>query len=347
MRVLLVKLSSMGDVLHAMPAVTDASKHVAGIRFDWIVEEAFSEIPAWHPAVDRVIPADTRRWRKHPWSTRIERKTFREQLLKYQYDLVIDAQGLMKSAVIARRARGRVAGFDGKSVRERPAVLCYQNRLGVARGLHAIERQRQLFSQALVYHYLPSPPDYGIAGHRLPRSDEQTEPPGIVFLHGTTWASKRWPLASWRAIGQLAANAGFRIIVPWADDQERAVAEQITAGLAGSVVSRRMGLGELARLLTDAAGVVAVDTGLGHLAAALAVPCVSVYGATDPALTGTLGMNQAHECGSLECVPCLSKNCKMLKASGDDPPCYESVSTGGVWRTLEKLIHARNRGGQG
>jgi heptosyltransferase-1 len=340
MRVLLVKMSSMGDVLHALPAVTDACDRIADVHFDWVVEEGFAEIPEWHGGVDRIIPAATRRWRKQPWSTCKERSSFREQLLEAQYDLVIDAQGLMKSAVISRWARGEVAGFDRISVREKLATLCYQYRYGVDRNLHAVERQRRLFALALNYDYLPGPPNYGIDTGRLPRSEVLPDQPYIVLLHGTTWHSKRWPVANWESICQLAGDAGYRVVVPWADDREREVASQITSGLHGTMVSRRLELGELARMLADAAGVVAVDTGPGHLAAALAVPCVSVYGATDPGLTGTQGINQAHLCAKYECVPCLSRKCRKLGDTSGDPPCYETLSVGGVWGALEILMEA-------
>jgi heptosyltransferase-1 len=341
MRVLLVKLSSMGDLLHTLPAITDARKNVAGICFDWVVEEGFKDIPALHASVDRVLPVATRRWRRQPWSTRKERRIFRQRVSEVRYDLILDAQGLMKSAAIARLADGVVAGFDRASAREALATFCYGKRFNVDSGLHAIERQRRLFSLALGYEFEPSPVDYGIDRNRLPDRFGLPETPYIVLLHGTTWPSKRWPLAYWQAAGKLATEAWFRVVAPWSDEQEKRVATQITIGLADSIVLPRLELGQIGRLLSDAAGVIAVDTGLGHLAAALGVPCISIYGSTDPTLTGTLGANQAHSVADYKCAPCLSRKCLVLKRPRVDPPCYDSKPPAGVWSTLAAMITGR------
>jgi len=164
MRVLLIKTSSLGDVLHTLPALTDAAEAIPGIRFDWVVEEAFAEIPEWHPAVGRMIQVAIRRWRKAPLKAILsgEWTTFRRQLRAREYDLVLDAQGLIKSALLSRMAKGRVVGLDKNSAREPLASRFYQQGFPVERGEHAIVRLRKLFAKALDYELPTSALDYGI-----------------------------------------------------------------------------------------------------------------------------------------------------------------------------------------
>ena len=151
MKLLLVKTSSLGDVLHAMPALSEASERCPGLEIHWMVEEQYQEIPAWHPAVGKVIPVALRRWRKSPLYTlrSAEWRSFRSGLKSQAYDLVIDAQGLLKSAVLARQSRGPLAGYDRRSAREWVASLLYHQRYAVPRDQHAVERIRQLFAAAL------------------------------------------------------------------------------------------------------------------------------------------------------------------------------------------------------
>ena len=197
MRALIIKTSSMGDVIHTLPALTDAGSALSDVRFDWVVEENFAEIPRWHPLVENVIPVALRRWRKAIFSaqTRAEWREFRGQLSAKKYDIIIDAQGLWKSALLARLAKGPRAGFDWPSARDSFASLLYQYKYTAGWDLHAITRLRSLFSQ--VFHYaLPSSvADYGIERRRfitVPSAQKY-----LVFLHGTTWPTKHWPEAYW------------------------------------------------------------------------------------------------------------------------------------------------------
>ena len=338
MRVLLVKLSSMGDVLHALPAVTDAHAHLGELQLDWVIEEGFAEIPTWHPGVNRVLQVATRRWRRHPWEFRDEIGKVRRQMTSTEYDLVIDAQGLMKSAVIAATARGKTVGFDRLSVREPLASVAYRVRVAVDKKLHAIDRQRELFARALGYELSGEILDYGIDKASLPVPRLQVKDPYIVLLHGTTWPSKRWSKDSWLAAGLQATAEGFQVLLPWSGEAEKKFVTQLANELNGALVLPRLSLAEVCGLLSRAAGAIATDTGLGHLAAALGVPCVSIYGATDPGLTGSRGQNQAHAPVQFDCAPCLARQCFRITTPAEDPPCYETVSPDGVWSTLRKLM---------
>ena len=297
MRVLVVKTSSLGDVVHTLPALTDAQRAIPGIQFDWVVEEGFAEIPAWHPAVAQVIPVAIRRWRKHPLQTLRsgEWKRFKARLREARYDLVIDAQGLLKSAWLTRHVHAPVAGLDRDSAREPLAARFYERRYRVPVEQHALERVRQLFAQALGYPLPVSVADYGLDRAQLAVPDEE---PYLLFLHGTTWPSKHWPEAYWRELAERMCESGWAIRLPWGNADERARAERIAAGLPSVSVLPRLNLGGIAKIVAGARACVAVDTGLGHLAAALDVPNISLYGPTLPGRVGAYGRSQVHLCAS-------------------------------------------------
>lgn len=294
MRVLIVKTSSMGDVLHSLPALTDAMQAVPGIRFDWVVEEGFAQIPSWHPAVDRVIPIAIRRWRKSWFSAenRADRKRFYHELQLQNYDCVIDAQGLVKSAaLVTRKADGVKHGFDWSSAREPLASLFYNRRHHVIWQQHAVERIRELFAKSLGYNKPEQQGDYAIARH-FPTSLNDNSEEYAIFLHATTRDDKHWPETHWRELLELVANSGLRIKLPWGAPHEEARAKRLAEGYDFVEVLPRMSLEEVARVLAGAKFVVSVDTGLSHLTAALARPNITLYGPTDPGLIGGYGSHQ-------------------------------------------------------
>ncbi|MDP3516586.1 MAG: lipopolysaccharide heptosyltransferase I [Pseudohongiella sp.] len=348
MRILIVKTSSLGDVLHTLPALTDAMQAIPGLKADWVVEEGFAEIPAWHPAVDKVIPVAIRRWRKQVWhSLRSgEFKHFASTLRAQDYDHVIDAQGLLKSAVITRLARGVRSGLDKNSIKEAVASRFYHQRFAVPRALHAVQRVRQLFAAVLGYQYNSNQIDYGLSDFMPTDAPEQV--PGLMFLHGTTWASKHWPEVYWRELASLADQQGFKIKLPWGNPDEQQRAGRIAEGITGALVLGRQSLTELARHLSHCSGVVAVDTGLGHLAAALGRPTVSIYGATNPGLSGSFGHFQHHLTSSLACSPCMRRECAYRGQAMMDntaagtfeiqPACYRSMPPSLVFSQLQRLM---------
>lgn len=293
MRVLIVKTSSMGDVLHTLPALTDAARAIPGIRFDWVVEEGFAQIPSWHEAVDRVIPVAIRRWRKGWFSAPVkaERLAFRQALQAERYDAVIDAQGLVKSAaLVTRLAHGIKHGMNWQSAREPLASLFYNRRHAIAKQQHAVERTRELFAKSLGYAKPETQGDYAIARHCVTGDGPQS--PYAVFLHATTRDDKHWPESHWRALITLLADSGLRIKLPWGAPHEEARAKRLAEGYDFVEVLPRMSLESVARVLAGAKFVVSVDTGLSHLTAALDRPNLTLYGPTDPGLIGGYGKNQ-------------------------------------------------------
>lgn len=353
MRVLIVKVSSLGDVIHTLPAVTDAWRAKRGLRFDWVVEEAYAEIPRWHPAVDKVIPVAFRRWRKNLYKTwrSGEFTAFKKNLQEHHYDLVIDAQGLIKSGIISRIAKGLTVGLSNRTIREPTATLFYNVVYTVPWKQHAVERVRDLFSRTFNYTVDYKTCDYGIDQSRF--GAVSTAERYLVFFHGTSWASKLWPAQYWRKLAALAGAEGYRVKLLWGNEEERQRAHDI-AKFAGNVdILEPQSLTAIGRLLIGSQGVVAVDTGLGHLAAALSVPVISLYGPSNPELTGTYGRRQLHLQGQLPCVPCLQKTCKYQgEPQRDDagsgpffvtPACFRSNPPELVWEKFRFL----RAGGQG
>lgn len=294
MRVLIVKTSSMGDVLHTLPSLTDAMRAIPGIRFDWVVEEGFAQIPTWHEAVDRVIPVAIRRWRKAWFSAPIkaERKAFREAVQAQRYDVIIDAQGLVKSAaLVTRLAHGEKHGMDWQSAREPLASLFYNRRHAIAKQRHAVERTRELFAKSLNYAKPTAQGDYAIAQHFLNDATPAAQP-YFIFLHATTRDEKHWPETNWRQLIELMQPSGIHIKLPWGAEHERQRAERLAAGFSHVEVLPKLALAQVAAELAGAKAVVSVDTGLSHLTAALDRPNITLFGPTDPGLIGGYGRNQ-------------------------------------------------------
>ena len=350
MRVLLIKTSSLGDVIHTLPALTDAARALPGIQFDWVVEEGFAEIPTWHPAVAEVIPVAIRRWRKNLWQTLKsgEWRRFKQRLSETDYDLVIDAQGLLKSALLTRYVNAPVVGLDRQSAREPLASRFYDRPYPVARGQHAVERLRQVFAQALGYQVPDGLGDYGLDRARL--LDAPDGEPFVLFLHGTTWTTKHWPELYWRQLAELMGARGLQVRLPWGNPAELARAERIADGLDNAVVLPKLNLAGVAKVLAGAQACVAVDTGLGHLAAALDVPTLSLFGPTNPGLTGAYGKSQVHIASDFPCAPCLQKKCTYRPTAEDQrrfdlkrewPLCFTRLNPERVASQLGALLLAK------
>ncbi len=332
--ILLIKTSSLGDVLHNLPVVTDICKHLPGANIDWVVEESFAALPALHPKVRHVIPVAIRRWRKSWWSSRAEMQSICRKLRDQHYDFVLDTQGLFKSALITRCANQPRCGYDWKSAREPIASLFYDRTFSVPRNQHAVERNRQLAGLALGYTPYGSP-EYGIQspplelswvsqsnGHTrsplpnpLPQAGEGANEslrefhvqPYVVLLHATSRDDKLWEETNWIALGKQLASDGFQLVLPWGNAKENARSERLAAAIPNAVCPPRLNLVEAAALLGHAHAVIGVDTGLSHLAAALNVPTIGIYTATDPGLTGLYAGNRAINLGSARTSPSVDK----------------------------------------
>ncbi len=342
MRVLLVKMSSLGDVVHTLPGLSDATRALGteGVQFDWVVEEALQSVAARHPAVASVIPLAWRRWRHTLAASRHEMAAFSERLRRQRYDVVLDAQGLMKSAAVTLLARAGVkAGLSRGSAREGAAAWFYRRRVVVPRGGHAVDRIRALFAGALGYPPPRDAPDFGISAGARPAP---CGPPRCLLLHGTSWQSKLYPVTFWQALARRAAAAGHEVLIPCGGEHERARAAAIAAAAPARILEP-LTLAALTEELAGAALVIGVDSGLAHLAAALAVPTVVVFGSTSSVLTGARGARARNLQAPFPCSPCLSRTCgyrgsaRRWRGERVVPPCYSRVDPDTVWQVAKQL----------
>ncbi|MGH6663800.1 MAG: lipopolysaccharide heptosyltransferase I [Pseudolabrys sp.] len=284
--ILFIKTSSLGDVIHHMPALTDARKARPEARFTWLVEEAFAPLVRLHPAVVDVIPVAWRRWRKSLYTpaTLNEIAGSLRGIRTQRYDLIVDSQGLLRSGVTARLAHGRRHGYDASSIKEPLAAMFYDVQHQISRNLHAVERNRMLSGMALGYAPQGTP-DFGLDRARFAASGERY----AVLLHATARLEKQWPEANWIALGHALSAQGIELVLPWGTQAEHARSDRIAAALPRARVPERAPLDAVARLIAGAQFVVGVDTGLLHLAAAFGVPQVAIFAGSKPGLTGPVG----------------------------------------------------------
>lgn len=288
-RLLIVKTSSLGDVIHNLPILADIRTHFPTIKIDWVVEESFADIPRLHPAVDQVFTVAMRRWRKHllSKSTWQEIAQVRHTLAKQHYDYVLDTQGLLKSAIISRWANGIRHGQDTSSAREPLAARFYQQTHFVAKNQHAVTRNRQLAALALGYSLPNTLPNYGIESN--PNASEiKLQQSYVIALHGTSRDSKLWPIEQWIDLGKRLNSQHLLLALPWGNAAEKSRAELIASKLSNALVLPKLGIAKIAEIIAGAKAAVGVDTGLVHLAVALKKPTVAVYTDTNPDLTGVL-----------------------------------------------------------
>lgn len=338
MNVLIVKLTSMGDLVHALPAISDAVKAIPDIHFDWVVDEAFADIARLHPAVENIITTAHRRWSREKWKTFKSNEVVNliKKIREKKYDIVIDAQNNLKSAIVTSITRGLKCGMDKNSAREKFSDLVCDKTFYISLDQHAIARQRQLFAQSLGYEVPTSEPDFGIDKSKLPSLPITLPKPYVVFVHSTTWQSKHWPESYWMELIKMAADAGYHIVLPWGNAAEQARAERLAKASDQTIVLPRLSIREQASMLNGAVGTVCVDTGLGHLAAALDVPGVHLYGPTDPKLIGATGKHQVHLIAEYECAPCYWQECQF----GSESSCFlKNMKPDRVWEAFQTSIN--------
>ena len=336
MKVLLVKMSSMGDIVHSLPAVADATRH--GVRFDWVVEEQYRPLAAHAEGVEEVLPVAFRRWRHAPATGMKELLAFRRRLRERRYDVVLDAQGLIKSAAVACSAGfGERVGFDASSARERLASLGYQRRVRVPRNSHAIIRLRRLFAAAFGYEQPDTEPTFRLG---LPSAGVSPPDNAVLLAHGTTWKTKLWPEDYWTDVARQAVEAGYTPVLPWLDG-ERTRAERIATAVPEAWVCPSMDLSEVLGLVGRTRGVIGVDSGLVHFGAALGRPTVMLFGPTDHQLTGCRGPHARNLSASLACSPCRSRACRRpdaARVANGATPCLAAVAPGNAWAALAEMM---------
>jgi heptosyltransferase I len=318
-KLLIIKTSSLGDVIHCLPVVNDIRAHFAknqiAAQIDWVVEDSFADIPRMHAGVNEVFTVAMRRWRKDLFvkNTWAEVAEFKQKIKKNQYDAIIDCQGLLKSALITKQAKGIKHGYDKKSIREPIASHFYDKKYAISYQQHAVTRNRALCAMSLGYAMPTTAPDYGItvkddaAGSRIDIGSQSIGNDNyIIALHGTSRDSKLWPVEHWVGLGQELAKQNLQLALPWASEAELTRAKQIAKQLPKtSTVLPKLSIAQIAAVIAGAKAAVGVDTGLSHLAAALNVPTIALYTDTNPALTGVMGgaFKPAINLGGIDKIP--------------------------------------------
>lgn len=344
MKVLIIKLTSMGDLMHALPALTDAVSYYPDIQFDWVVDEAFAEVPKWHPAVRKVITTSHRRWKKNTWQTLSggELRSFYHALNLEDYDVVVDMQNNLKSALISVLRRGPVHGLDKDACREWPAHLAYNVPLSVNPAQHAVHRMRQILAQALDYQVPETPADYqaDFSAYAIPELSFDLPERYLMFVHNASWLTKLWPVSHWQQLVLLARQAGYAVLLPCGNDAEYQRANQIASIDQQAYALPKLSLNHVAALMHRASGALCSDTGLAHLAAVASTPALTLYGATDIELIGTYGKHQQHLVSDVACAPCYKRACPLPQAVNKAPVCMDAMLPAQVWHGLQALLTA-------
>lgn len=292
----------MGDVVHALPVVNDIHAHFAGAQIDWLVEGQFAAIPQLHPGVRRVFPMWWRKWRTQLLRAKTWKAmgALRDELREEPYDVVLDLQGLLKSAIWARQAGAPVVGYDRRSIREPAASWLYWRRAAVSLELHAVQRCRALAAAHLNYALPAGPADFGL---QAPTPKWKPRWPSYaILIPSASRPEKLWPERHWVAVGKRMQELGWTPVVCWGKPEEQSLAESIAASCDGDVPPF-LKVGHMAAVLAGAQQVVGLDTGFTHLAAALGRPTLGIYCDHEPGLAGITGSGRVASIGGKGQVP--------------------------------------------
>ncbi len=313
----------MGDLMHALPALTEAKEHIADISFDWVVDKNFASVPSWHPLVDKTIVTDHRNWRRQLFSkkSRESLKDALNEINETNYDLVVDMQNNIKSALVSYLSKHSVVGMDAKSVREYPAHLAYSTKINVDKKLHAIERQKKLLAEALDYSSSMNNVDYGALLEGFIKPNMSLPSKYIVLVQNASWITKQWSITKWQKLIQYLDGKDIKMILPSGNFNELERAKEISSVSTKAQALDLMPLNEIAYIIKNANFCICSDTGLAHLSALSGTPSITLYGPTETSLIGTYGENQIHIVGKnndinnikvSDVLENLEKNCDLL-----------------------------------
>lgn len=346
--VLFLKLTSMGDLIHALPALTEARQHHPDLQVDWVADKAFADIPSWHPAVRQIIKSAHRHWRKNIKQTikQKELSNFIKNLRQQKYDILIDGQVNIKTAVIGKLAKTKARhGFCKKTASESIASLALNHHHTIKKQQHAILRLKQLFAASLNYTSDLNNIDFGIDTNKFKKPilnsnlNFNQEKPYLFIIPNASWTNKLWPESYWQSLIQIANNNGYQCLLPSGNPEETARAEQLANKNSNAIALPRMSLSEIAYLINQAKGTIGLDTGLSHLAGALNVPTISLFGPTDSNLVGNLGQMHLNLQGPAPCAPCYKRECFFKHAPDEQQPhCMAQLKPEKIWLDMQNMV---------
>lgn len=352
MNILIIKLSSIGDIIHTFPAIIEAKENIKDLSIDWLVDESLIEAACLlnknNIFINEFITIPLRFVKKNKNFNAIKR--FLYSLLKLrtkEYDLIIDAQGLFKSALLTKFIGSQqTIGLAWNSAREPFAAFLYDHKCKIEKDLHAIDKIRKLFSLALRYNINYTKKDLHIYNslhkQNFPKLPELTNINNyIVFLHGTTWETKEWDKTYWDKLTKLINSHNMQIVITFANNnlKEHQLAQYLSHNVNLTVLGS-LNIEQIARLIANAGIVIAVDTGFAHLAAALNVPIIGIYGATCSYKSGIFGTKSINLQSKYHCSPCFAKQCLEYKyhRSKIKQPCLQEIKPEQVFEQIKQLI---------
>ena len=290
-RILIVKLTSLGDLIHTMPAITDIQHNSSEVELDWLVDEQFSEIPAWHSFVNKTIAIGLRRWRRNINSRSLsEFMNCISEIRSKNYDFIVDVQGLLKSSILGSIiAKGESHGYADTSIKEKYASLFYNYKYHVPLNLHAVTRIRNLCSQVLNYSIDEAEINYGVK-EQLQNKERDNY---IVLIPHSSNPIKNWEEKKWIELAKLINAEGLKVKVSWGSEFEKQQATRIAQASNTEVAEKlNLNINSIGKFLAKAKAVVSLDTGFSHIAAALETPNICLCITSDPNLSGAIGKNQ-------------------------------------------------------
>lgn len=339
MLVLIIKLDNLKEVISTLPALTDASKAIKGIKFDWLVSEQCSDVAEMHSAIRRVIT---------PPSSKIDFNFFKSlmtgefaqlkrQLQHNSYDLIIDAQGNTFSALMAKLANGEVSGYDSQSLSNSLLVNLYKQKQFVAKEQTMVERARQLFAKSLGYNIFDKSVNYGIIqSHSKVQGKKIQKQKQFIFCPGANTKIKQWPITNWIELANINTKKGFNIVIPWHSEEDKKLALTIKKACKLSdkiIIPKQINLAKLSQKFTASLAVISTDTGLAHLAGAMSTPVLTIYGPGNPTLKGCNFKNSVNISAQYQCSPCEKNRCSQAKKN-ETPPCFGNISSQNVQKHL-------------
>lgn len=294
MKVLIVKLSSLGDIIHSFPAISELYKNNKELEIDWVVEEAFIEMPCWHYAINHIHSISIRRWYKKPIQSIFNREwnKWLPNLRSKKYDMIIDIQGLIKSAIISKLAKSTYyCGYDFKSIREKPASFLFNKKIFVPKNMHAIYSSQTFMAN--LFKYTPNFKNLNFGISEYFKLNNKNKENTILLLHQSSKENKLWNKNNWAQLANILHNSGYQPLVSWGSEKELIYAKELSILSKHIEVLPRMSISELSVVISKSKGVVGVDTGFTHLSSALNIPTIALFGPTNPDLASPVGDKQA------------------------------------------------------